>query len=262
MSESRGVNRSHDCRTGLKARGLTKRFGGLVAVKDVSIDVAIGTVHSVIGTNGAGKSTLINLLCGELIATSGDVTLNGHSVGRWPQRRRARAGIGRTYQRNNVFSPLTVLENCRLAAQAHYPGAWRMHESASSCAISNRNASEALERTGLAKYAERLAGTLSHGQQRQLEIAMCLAGQPDVLLLDEPLAGMGPEETSRVLDLLDDLRSAHAILLVEHDMDAVFSISDHVTVMVDGAVIASGTAKAVKEDPVVQNAYLGTADAH
>ncbi|WP_256701890.1 ABC transporter ATP-binding protein [Burkholderia sp. SRS-W-2-2016] len=249
-------------RDGLQAVGLTKRFGGLVAVRDVSVRVEMGTVHSVIGTNGAGKSTLINLLCGELTPTSGDVKLHGQSVGSWPQRRRACAGIGRTYQRNNVFAPLTVRENCRLAAQAHHPRPWRVHEAASQCAVSNERASEALERTGLTKYAERLAGTLSHGQKRQLEIAMCLAGRPDVLLLDEPLAGMGPEETSRVLDLLNELRPTHAILLVEHDMDAVFAISDRVTVMVDGAVIASDTAAAVKEDRAVQNAYLGAVDAH
>lgn len=246
--------------TTLRARNLTRRFGGLTAVNDVSLDVTVGALHSVIGTNGAGKSTLINLLCGELEPSAGDVLLDDEAVGGWSQQRRARAGIGRTYQRNNVFAPLSVLENCRLAAQARMPRAWHVYEAAQRCTASNELAADALARTGLAHCATRIAGTLSHGQKRQLEIAMCLAGEPTVLLLDEPLAGMGPEETARMLELLQALRASHAILLVEHDMEAVFAVSDVVTVMVDGAVIASGSSEAIRADRAVQNAYLGSAD--
>ncbi|MDB5785890.1 ABC transporter ATP-binding protein [Caballeronia mineralivorans] len=246
--------------TSLRACNLTRRFGGVTAVNDVSLDVNVGTIHSVIGTNGAGKSTLINLLCGELTPTSGDVLLNDAFIGGWSQQRRARAGVGRTYQRNNVFAPLSVMENCRLAAQARMPRAWHLHEAAQHCAASNELAAAALEHAGLTHCPMRIAGTLSHGQKRQLEIAMCLAGEPTILLLDEPLAGMGPEETARMLELLQSLRAEHAILLVEHDMDAVFATSDVVTVMVDGAVIASGTSDEIRSNRAVQNAYLGTAD--
>ncbi|MFZ9679702.1 MAG: ABC transporter ATP-binding protein, partial [Quisquiliibacterium sp.] len=173
------------------------------------------------------------------------------------QPRRARAGLGRSYQRNTIYPSFTVLENCRLAAQAHVQKPWAILSPARDCAVSMAAARVAAARAGLDALLEREAGLLSHGQKRQLEIAMCLATEPQVLLLDEPLAGMGAEETDRMLALLAELREGHAILLVEHDMDAVFRIADLITVMVNGAVIASDTPDAVRANPDVQSAYLG-----
>jgi branched-chain amino acid transport system ATP-binding protein len=241
----------------LRARELSRRFGGLVAVDRVSLELARGEVHAVIGTNGAGKSTLINVLSGELPASSGAVELRGADITRWPQPKRARAGVGRSYQRTTVFPRFTVLENCRLAAQAHHQRPWALLASASACAVALPAARDAAARAGLADVLERPAGALSHGQRRQLEIAMCLATEPEVLLLDEPLAGMGAEETERMLALLGELKAGHAIALVEHDMDAVFRVADVITVMVNGAVLASGAPQAVRANPDVQAAYLG-----
>ena len=241
----------------LRGHELSRRWGGLTAVDKVSLALERGTVHAVIGTNGAGKSTLINMLSGEIPPSSGQVMLRGVDVSRWSQPRRAQAGLGRSYQRNTIFPSFTVLENCRLAAQARTPRPWVFWERAARCEASLARAHGAAARAGLSPWLDRPAGLLSHGQKRQLEIAMCLATEPDVLLLDEPLAGMGAEETERMLALLDSLRAGHAILLVEHDMDAVFRIADRITVMVNGAVIASDTPEAVRANPEVQAAYLG-----
>ncbi len=238
-------------------RSIYRRWGGLVALNDVSIELAKGAVHAVIGTNGAGKSTLINVLSGEIAPSSGAVELLGRNVTDWNQPRRARAGLGRTYQRTNIYPAFSVLENCRLAAQSRHPHPLRWWQAAAHCAASSELARSAIDRTGLAALAGRSAGLLSHGQKRQLEIAMCLATEPQVLLLDEPLAGMGAEETERMLGLLSELRAGHAILLVEHDMDAVFRVADRISVMVNGAVIASGEPEAVRRNPEVQAAYLG-----
>ncbi|MDP4301249.1 ABC transporter ATP-binding protein [Leptothrix discophora] len=241
----------------LRGLKLTRRWGGLVAVDGVSLDLRRGEVHAVIGTNGAGKSTLINLLSGEIPPSDGGVELLGEDVTRWSQPRRARAGLGRSYQRNTIYPTFSVFENCRLAAQARTPRPWAWWQSAQSCQPSREAALAAAGQAGLSGLLERTAGLLSHGQKRQLEIAMCLATGPQVLLLDEPLAGMGAEETERMLALLAALRASHAILLVEHDMDAVFRIADRITVMVNGAVIASDTPDAVRADAGVQAAYLG-----
>ncbi|WP_280151496.1 ABC transporter ATP-binding protein [Piscinibacter sp. XHJ-5] len=241
----------------LRGRDITRRWGGLVAVDRVSLELARGTVHAVIGTNGAGKSTLINMLSGEIPPSSGSVELLGHDVTGWTQPRRARAGLGRSYQRNTIYPTFSVLENCRLAAQARHQRPWHWWQDAGRHAPTLEAARNAASRAGLDEVLERTAGLLSHGQKRQLEIAMCLATEPQVLLLDEPLAGMGPEETERMLALLDALRPGHAILLVEHDMDAVFRIADRITVMVNGAVIASDAPDAVRSNRDVQAAYLG-----
>ncbi len=241
----------------LQAHQIVRRWGGVVAVDRVSIELMRGEVHAVIGTNGAGKSTLINILSGEIPPSSGSVRLLGQDVTRWTQPRRARAGLGRSYQRNTIFPSFTVLENCRLAAQARTPKPWAWWQDAQSCASSLRTAHQVAQRAGLPDMLGREAGLLSHGQKRQLEIAMCLATAPQVLLLDEPLAGMGAEETERMLALLAELREGHAILLVEHDMDAVFRVADRITVMVNGSVIASDTPEAVRASPAVQAAYLG-----
>jgi len=244
----------------LRAHQLTRRFGGLVAVDGVSLELQRGTVHAVIGTNGAGKSTLINILSGELGASSGSVELRGTDITRWSQPRRSRAGIGRSYQRTTIYPVFTVLENCRLAAQARHQRPWAWWTDAAACRVCVPAAHDAVARVGLSDLHNRQAGTLSHGQRRQLEIAMCLATAPEVLLLDEPLAGMGAEETDRMLALLSELKAGHAIALVEHDMDAVFRIADRITVMVNGAVLASDTPQAVKANAEVQAAYLGTAE--
>ena len=241
----------------LRGRGITRRWGGVVAVDGVSIDLARGEVHALIGTNGAGKTTLVNVLSGEVAPSAGTVELLGEDVTRWPQPRRARAGLARSYQRSTIFPQFSVLENCRLAAQARRQQPWKWWSDAERDTASNDTARTAAARAGLEGALAREAGLLSHGEKRQLEIAMCLAMAPQVLLLDEPLAGMGAEESERMLELLAGLKAGHAILLVEHDMDAVFRIADCITVLVDGAVIASGAPAAVRGNPAVQTAYLG-----
>ena len=241
----------------LRCAGITRRWGGLVAVNQVSLALARGEVHAVIGTNGAGKSTLINILSGEIPPSAGTVEMLGQDVTHWTQPRRARAGLGRSYQRNTIYPAFTVFENCRLSAQARSQQPWRWWQDAQRCPHSTAAARRAAHQAGLDDVLNRPAGALSHGQKRQLEIAMCLATAPQVLLLDEPLAGMGAEETERMLALLDGLKATHAILLVEHDMDAVFRIADTITVMVNGAVIASGNPDFVRNNREVQAAYLG-----
>ncbi len=245
--------------TVLRAVALTRRFGGLTAVNAVSVDLRLGEVHAVIGTNGAGKSTLINMLSGELPASSGTIHMGSQDITDWSQPRRARAGLGRSYQRTTIFPEFSVLENCRLCAQAAQPCAWALWQAAGRCGRSLGAAADALRDAGLSDAAQQTAGTLSHGGKRQLEIAMCLATRPQVLLLDEPLAGMGAEESARMLDLLADLKRTHAVLLVEHDMDAVFRIADRITVMVNGEVIASDVPERIRSNPDVQVAYLGEA---
>ena len=241
----------------LRGEAISRRWGGLVAVDRVSIALERGSVHALIGTNGAGKSTLVNVLAGELAASAGRVELLGQDVTAWPQPRRARAGLGRSYQRNTIYPSFSVLENCRLSAQSRWqqPWAWWRNAQADSPAL--RTAHEVASRVGLGAVLDRQAGLLSHGQKRQLEIAMCLATAPQVLLLDEPLAGMGAEETERMLTLLHELKAGHALMLVEHDMDAVFRIADCITVMVNGTVIAHGTPDHIRNSREVQDAYLG-----
>ena len=241
----------------LQATGLTRRFGGLAAVDAVSIDLRRGEVHAVIGTNGAGKSTLINMLSGELAPSAGTIRLGGVDITAWSQPRRARAGVGRSYQRTNIFDEFSVFENARLSAQAAHQRVWALWEGARDCARSGAVARAAIAAAGLSASALQPAGTLSHGGKRQLEIAMCLATRPQVLLLDEPLAGMGAEETERMLGLLAELKREHAVLLVEHDMDAVFRIADRITVMVNGSVIATDPPERIRANREVRVAYLG-----
>ncbi len=241
----------------LACEHLTRRFGGLTAVNDVSLEWRLDEIHAVIGTNGAGKSTLINMLSGEIAASDGRIVLRGDDVTRWSQPRRALAGIGRSYQRTTIFPEFSVFENARLCAQAARPRPWALWEAAGACPHATGVAREAIAAAGLAEFAHRPAGSLSHGGKRQLEIAMCLATQPQVLLLDEPLAGMGAEETDRMLGLLEGLKARHAVLLVEHDMDAVFRVADRITVMVNGEVIASDTPARIRDNAQVRIAYLG-----
>jgi len=241
-------------RPALEARGLSRRFGGLVAVADVSLELHSGLAHAVIGPNGAGKSTVINLLSGAMRPDEGTIYLNNTEITALPDWRRSRLGIGRSFQRTNLFPAMTVLENARLAAQSVVHG-WRLLHGVGEDTL--RQALAALEQTGLGPRAAHIAGTLSHGERRLLEIAVVLAANPSVLLLDEPLAGLGPEETAPVVALLQSLSVNYAMLLVEHDMDAVFAVAGHITVMVDGRVLESGTPDAIRDSAAVRDAYLG-----
>ena len=241
----------------LAASNLTKRFGGLAAVNDVSLELQQGRIHAVIGPNGAGKSTLTNLLSGDLPPTSGRVMLAGQDVTGWNPEEISRAGLGRSYQKTNIFLPFTVWDNVRLAAQSREPHSARWLNLASGFKSVNETAERAIELAGLASRRYAVAGTTSHGEQRQLEIAMTLATGPRVLLLDEPLAGMGTMEAERIVELLLKIKPGHAMMLVEHDMDAVFALADRLTVMVNWQVIASGTPQEIRADANVQAAYLG-----
>ena len=245
----------------MSARSLTKRFGGLAAVNEVSLDLWLGHIHAVIGPNGAGKSTLTNLLSGDMPPTGGTITLGGDTITGWTPEKISRHGLGRSYQKTNIFNTFSVWDNVRLAAQSRVqpspfnPLGW--WQAAARMQAVNERAERAIELAGLQERRHAQAGATSHGEQRQLEIAMTLATAPQVLLLDEPLAGMGQAEAERMVQLLLRLKNEHAIMLVEHDMDAVFALADHLTVMVNGQVIASDTPVAVRADAGVQAAYLG-----
>jgi branched-chain amino acid transport system ATP-binding protein len=239
----------------LATQNLCRNFGGLKAVRDVTLDFRLGELHAVIGPNGAGKSTFVNLLAGELPPSSGAVLLDGADISQLPSHARVHLGIARSFQRTNIFKDLTALENVRLAAQAVARGGIFRRASVATALVDTAQA--ALKRAGLPWAANHIAGTLSHGAQRQLEIAMTLATDPKVILLDEPLAGMGQEEGERIAKLLKSLATDHAVLLIEHDMDFVFKVADVMTVLVDGTVIASGKPADVRTNKDVQIAYLG-----
>lgn len=245
----------------LSAHKVTKRFGGLTAVNEVSVDLKLGQIHAVIGPNGAGKSTLTNLLTGDLPATSGHVSLKGENITGWTPEKISRNGLGRSYQKTNIFRSFTVWDNVRLSAQSRSqplpfnPLAWL--QNADAMQDVNQRAERAIELAGLQNRRHAIAGAASHGEQRQLEIAMTLATEPQVLLLDEPLAGMGVAEAESMIQLLLRLKSSHAMMLVEHDIDAIFTLADQLTVMVNGTVIASGLPADVRADAGVQAAYLG-----
>jgi branched-chain amino acid transport system ATP-binding protein len=241
--------------TALEARGLSKRFGALVATESVDLTVAPGEAHALIGPNGAGKTTLIAQLAGALAPDTGTVRLAGRDVTRLPARARARAGLARTFQISSVFPELTARANVMLAAQAVAPraiGLGRADDPALAAA-----AEAALAETGLTTRADRPAGALAHGERRALELAMALAQKPALLLLDEPMAGAGRDETERLTETLRRLKGRVAMLLVEHDMGAVFALADRLSVLVAGRIIASGAPAAVRADPAVRAAYLG-----
>ena len=244
----------------LTTHGVSRRFGGLTAVDNVDLELAPNAIHAIIGPNGAGKSTLINLLSGELRASAGTIELRGVSITGWPADKIARSGVARTFQRTNVFGPFSVFENCRLAAQSSHASIAHWLRPAAHYAAWNEAASRAMVVSGLESRADIEAAALSHGERRVLEIAMALATAPSVLLLDEPLAGMGAEESGRMVALLKRLADDHAILLIEHDMDAVFALADRLTVMTNGRILASGLPQAVRANEDVQRAYLGTMD--
>jgi len=246
----------------LSTRGLSRRFGGLMAVNDVAIELERGRLHAILGPNGAGKTTLINLLSGELPATGGSIRYKNEDITRLSPDRRSRIGIGRSFQKTNIFPAFTAFENCRLAAQSRHPRPLAIASDAMAYAPVREAAGRALDAAGLAARADVVAAELSHGEQRQLEIAMVLATAPDVLLLDEPLAGMGSEEAARMVELLQQITPDHALLLVEHDMDAVFAVADRITVMVNGQVLESGPPEQIRASLAVRQAYLGDAADH
>ncbi len=245
----------------LRLIDLRKRFGGLAVTDGVSLDLAEGEIHAVIGPNGAGKTTLIDQVSGTLAPDSGRVIFAGLDVTRFPMPRRVRAGLARTFQITSVLPGFPALENVALAVQARDGSSFRFLRPAASEARLNRAALAALETVGLAGRAAIPAGALSHGEKRQLELAVALATRPRLLLLDEPLAGAGPEETARLIALLGRLKAEYTILLVEHDMQAVFALADRISVLVYGRVIATGAPAAIRANAEVRAAYLGEDEA-
>ena len=241
----------------LVVEGLVKRFGGLTATDDLSLTLEPGELHAIIGPNGAGKTTLITQLSGELAPDAGRITFDGRDITHEPPFRRALAGLGRSYQITSVFGEFTVLQNVALAVQARAGSSFRFWRRAASEAALIAPAHAALAQVGLAGLHDRRVSALSHGQRRQLEIAMTLAGAPKLLLLDEPMAGMSHSESEAVVALLQTLKGRYTILLVEHDMDAVFALADRITVLVYGRTIASGTPEQIRQNAEVREAYLG-----
>lgn len=241
----------------LETRGLTKHFGGVTAVDDVDLSVPEGEITSLIGPNGAGKTTLFNMLAGALDPTTGVIEFRGEDITGLAPEAIARKGIAKSFQITNVFDGISVLENVRVAVQARHRGGWNVYQHADSKSTYNDEALEILEFVGLSDERDQMANTLSHGDKRSLEIGLALAIGPDLLLLDEPAAGMSQVEIEAMLELIDELVGEYTIMFVEHNMDIVMNISDRVVVLHNGQVIASGPPSSVQADDTVQEAYLG-----
>ncbi len=241
----------------LELRGLSKRFGGLAVTQDVSLSLALGEVHALIGPNGAGKTTLIHQVSGTLAPDAGQVVFLGEDVTALGLAARARRGLARSFQITCLLPGFSALENVALAVQARSGSSFRFFRPARGEAALNARAMAALDEMGLAARAGVPASALSHGEKRQLELAIALAMEPRVLLLDEPLAGTGAEEAERLIALLRGLKQRFGILLIEHDMPAVFALADRISVLAQGKVIASGTPDAIRADAQVRAAYLG-----
>jgi branched-chain amino acid transport system ATP-binding protein len=242
----------------LEVRGLTKQFGALRASDGIDFDVAEGETHAVIGPNGAGKTTFISQLAGNLRPDSGTVRFAGADITALPAPRRARLGLARSFQITSVYPDFSALHNVALAIQAHAGHSFRFWRDARSDAALIEPARKVLHEVGLSSRVSVLAANLAHGEQRQLEVAMALATRPRLLLLDEPMAGMGIEESQRMIALLASLKRKHTIILVEHDMDAVFRLADRISVLVYGRVIATDTPERIRTNEEVRRAYLGT----
>jgi len=241
----------------LHVDGLVKRFGGLMATDHAHLTVLAGEIHALIGPNGAGKTTLIQLISGALAANAGRVLFDGIDITHMPMPARVGHGLARSYQITSIFSRLSVLDNVALAVQAHAGNSLNFWRPARRDSERYAMAAEVVERVGLAAQMQRIAGGLSHGEQRQLEVGLALATRPKLLLLDEPMAGMGPDESERMIALLQSLRGEATLLLVEHDMDAVFRLADRISALVYGRVIACGTPDDIRAHPEVRAAYLG-----
>jgi branched-chain amino acid transport system ATP-binding protein len=245
----------------LQIEGLSKRFGGIVASDAISLAVPSGELHAVIGPNGAGKTTLISQLSGQLPSDAGRIRFGGDDITTLPMHRRSALGLARSFQITSLFLDVSALDNVALAVQAHAGHSFRFWRDARREAELREPARAALDRVGLGGRADWPASALSHGEHRQLELAMALAGRPRMLLLDEPMAGMGPEESARMVKLLRELKRELTILLIEHDMEAVFALADRITVLVYGRVIASGAPAVIRANPQVRDAYLGEQEA-
>jgi branched-chain amino acid transport system ATP-binding protein len=241
----------------LAVSGLTKRFGAFVANSGIDLTVLPGEVHAIIGPNGAGKTTFVAQIAGELAPSAGRIVFEGRDISALPPYRRAALGLARTFQITSVFRSFSALENVAIAAQGLAGSSFGMWSPADEDAELNRRSREALELVELAGRAAQPCMALAHGEHRQLEIAMAFVNRPKLVLLDEPTAGMGPEESQQVLRLLRRLKSRQGIILVEHDMEVVFAISDRVTVLVNGAVVASGSPAEIRSNRAVRAAYLG-----
>ncbi len=244
----------------LKVRGLHKHFGGIVATENINLEVETGKIHAIIGPNGAGKTTLLAQLTGQIRSDSGDIEFDGHDITHYGMARRAREGLARSFQITSVVMPMTLLQNVMLAVQGSSGHSFRFWAPVASDSEMEAAAMSSLAVVGLDDRADRIAANVSHGEQRQLEVAMALAMKPRMLLLDEPMAGMGKEEGTMMVDILNRLKGGMTILLVEHDMDAVFSLADRLSVMVNGHIIATDTVANIRENTEVQKAYLG--DSH
>jgi branched-chain amino acid transport system ATP-binding protein len=245
----------------LQVEGLAKRFGGIVATDDVALDIVSGELHAVIGPNGAGKTTLIAQLSGQLAPDSGRIHFDGRDISALPMYRRSHLGFARSFQITSLFLDLSVLDNVALAVQAHAGHSFRFWRDARGENDLREPARAALARVGLSQRAGLRASALSHGEHRQLELAMALVGKPRLLLLDEPMAGLGPEESARMVEMLRALKNELTILLVEHDMEAVFALADRITVLLYGRVLATGKPEAIRANAQVREAYLGEAEA-
>ena len=243
--------------TVLDIQGLSKSFGGVVATDNVTLGVDAGEVHAVIGPNGAGKTTLIAQLSGDLMPDAGRVVFDGKDITAVPTHRRSHFGLARSFQITSVFMGLSVIDNVALAVQAHDGHSFRFWQPAATEARLRKPALEVLEKVGLADRAGSIASAMSHGERRQLEIAMALATDPSFLLLDEPMAGMGVEESAAMVRILSGLKGEKTILLVEHDMDAVFALADRISVLVYGRIIATGKPEDIRNNADVRSAYLG-----
>ena len=241
----------------LRCQGLSKSFGALKAVNNVDLDFESGVVHAIIGPNGAGKTTFINLLSGELQPTEGKIYFKDHDLSKAPPNIISQLGIGRSYQKTNIFLKFTCLQNCWIASQSRLKTSMKFFKSAHRNREVKKRAQKALELTHLANKPEILAANMSYGEQRQLEIAMMLATDPELMLLDEPLAGMGSEEGAKIIELMRDLAKTHTLILIEHDMDAVFAIADQLSVMENGVLLETGTVQQIRNSKTVQEAYLG-----
>ena len=241
----------------LGLHGIGKRFGGVAAARSVTLDVTEGETHALIGPNGAGKTTLAALICGEIAPDEGRIVFAGRDVTRAPVHARALQGIARSYQITSVFEDMTAAENVALAAQAREGHSFRFWSRARDDLGLREKALAALETVRLLARRDDPAHALSHGEQRQLEIAMAIATGPMLLLLDEPTAGMGPEESARMVEVLAKLKGETSMLLVEHDMDAVFALADRISVLVDGGVVATGEPEDIRGNERVRRAYLG-----
>ena len=241
----------------LEIEGLTKRFGGVIASDAISLGVRKGELHAIIGPNGAGKTTLIGQLAGEIAPDAGRIRFEGRDITALPTYRRSQLGVARSFQITSLFLDFTALDNVALAVQAHAGHSFRFWQDARSEAELRAPARAALARVGLAERADVLVSKLSHGEHRQLEIAMALATAPRMLLLDEPMAGMGADESARMVKTLRELKRELTILLIEHDMEAVFALADRITVLVYGRIIASGSPQAIRANAEVRQAYLG-----